>query len=46
MPTQTGKVYHGQPILAGYARVGVEEVCKGYEMLEVDSLGGVTGRRH
>jgi len=33
---QAGELYHGQPIPAGYARVGVEELCKGYEMLELD----------
>ena len=27
MPTQLGDVYHGQQILAGYTRVGVEQVC-------------------
>jgi hypothetical protein len=27
MPTQPGEVYHRQPILAGYARVGMEELC-------------------
>jgi hypothetical protein len=36
MPTQPGKVYHGQPILTRYARVGVEEECKNYEKLELD----------
>jgi hypothetical protein len=40
MPNQTGEVYHGQPIPDGYARVGVEEVCKGYETLELDISGG------
>jgi hypothetical protein len=30
MQTQTGEVYHGQTIPAGYASVGVEEVCEGY----------------
>ena len=27
MPTQPGDVYHGQQILAGYTRVGMEQVC-------------------
>ena len=27
MPKQPGDVYHGQQILAGYTRVGVEQVC-------------------
>jgi hypothetical protein len=27
------------PIPAGYARVGVEEVCEGYETLELNILG-------
>ncbi|RLM55295.1 transposon protein, putative, CACTA, En/Spm sub-class [Panicum miliaceum] len=36
LPTQPGNVYHGQQIPAGYARVGVEQVCNGYEMLELD----------
>ena len=39
MPTQPGDVYHGQQILAGYARVGVEQVCEGWEMFELDILG-------
>src|SRR6185369_9069305 len=40
MPTQPGDVYHGQQILAGYPRVGVEQVCQGWEMLELDIPGG------
>jgi hypothetical protein len=40
MPTQPGDVYYGQQIPAGYARVGVEEVCQGYEELELDIPGG------
>ena len=40
MPTQPGDVYHGQQILAGYTRVGVEQVCQGWETLELDIPGG------
>ena len=36
MLTQPGDVYHGQRILAGYTRVRVEQVCQGWEMLELD----------
>ena len=36
MPTQPGDVYHGQQILAGYTRVGVEQVCQGWETLKLD----------
>ena len=36
MPTQLGDVYHGQQIPAGYTRVGVEQVCQGWETLELD----------
>ena len=39
-PTQPGDVYHGQQIPAGYTRVGVEQVCQGWETLELDILGG------
>ena len=40
MPTQLGDVYHGQQIPPGYTRVGVEQVCQGCEMLELDIPGG------
>ena len=36
MPTQPGDVYHGQQIMPGYTRVGVEQVCQGWETLELD----------
>ena len=36
MPTQPGDMYHGQQIPAGYTRVGVEQVCQGWEMFELD----------
>ena len=36
MPTQPGDVYHGQQIPAGYTGVGVEQVCQGWETLELD----------
>ena len=40
MPTQPGDVYHGQQISPGYTRVGVEQVCQGWETLELDIPGG------
>ena len=40
MPTQQGDVYHGQQILPGYTRVGMEQVCQGWETLELDIPGG------
>ena len=40
MPTQPGNVYHGQQIPAGYTRIGVEQVCQGWETLELDIPGG------
>ena len=45
MPTQSGDVYHVQQILAGYTRVGMEQVCQGWETLELDIPGG-DGRGH
>ena len=36
MPTQPGDVYHGQQIPPGYTRVGMEQVCQGWETLELD----------
>jgi hypothetical protein len=33
-PTQPGDVYHGQLIPVRYAKVGVEEVCQDFEMLD------------
>ena len=44
MPTQLGDVYHGQQIPAGYTRVGMEQVCQGWETLELDILGGEVER--
>ena len=48
MPTQPGDVYHGQQILPGYTRVGVEQVCQGWETLELDIAGllEAMGRGH
>ena len=40
MPTQPGDVYHGQQIPAGYTRVGMGQVCLGWEILELDIPGG------
>ena len=40
MPTQPGDVYHGQQIPPRYTRVGVEQVCQGWETLELDIPGG------
>src|SRR6185503_4184794 len=40
MPTQPGDVYHVQQILSGYTRVGMEQVCQGWETLELDIPGG------
>ena len=40
MPTQPGDVYNGQQIPPGYTRVGVEQVCQGWETLELDIPGG------
>ena len=45
MPTQPGNVYHGQQIPAGYTRVGVEQVCQGWETLELD-IPEAMGRGH
>ena len=36
MPTQPGDVYNGQQIPPGYTRVAVEQVCQGWETLELD----------
>ena len=40
LPSTPGEVYHGQEIPAGYAKVGVEEVCNNWKNLELDILGG------
>ena len=40
MPSTPGEVYHGQEIPAGYAKVGVEEVCNDWKNLELDIPGG------
>ena len=40
MPSTPGKVYHGQEIPAGYAKVGFEEVCNDWKNLELDIPGG------
>ena len=40
MPTEPGDVYHGQQIPPRYTRVGVEQVCQGWETLELDIPGG------
>ena len=45
MPTQPVDVYHRQQSLPGYTRVGVEQVCQGLEMLELDILEPM-GRGH
>ena len=37
--TQPSVVYHGQEILAGYAKVGVE-VCNDWKTLELNIPGG------
>ena len=36
LPSEPGACFHGYQIPAGYARVGVDEVMKGYETLEHD----------
>ena len=40
MPSTPDEVYHGQEIPAGYAKVGVEEVCNDWKNLELDIPGG------
>jgi len=40
LPSEPGARFHGSQIPAGYARVGVDEVLKGYESLELDMAGG------
>ena len=40
MPSTPGEVYHGHEIPAGYAKVGVEEVCNDWKNLELDISGG------
>jgi hypothetical protein len=36
LPSAPGQLFHCRPILAGYAHVGVDEVVKGLEGLELD----------
>ena len=40
LPSEPGACFHGCQIPAGYARVGVDEVLKGYETLELDIPAG------
>jgi len=40
MSSTPGEVYHGQEISAGYAKVGVKEVCNDWKNLELDIPGG------
>jgi hypothetical protein len=40
MPRTPGEVYHGQEIPAGYAKVGIDEVCNDWKNLELDIPGG------
>ena len=40
MPSQSSDVYHGQEIPAGYAKVGVKEVCSDWKTLELNIPGG------
>jgi len=43
LPSGPGACIHGRPIPAGYARVGVDEVMKGYETLHLDIPVGEDG---
>ena len=36
LPNEPEGTIHGNPIPAGYARVGVDEVMSGYDSLEID----------
>jgi hypothetical protein len=40
IPSAPGQLFHCHPILAGYARVWVDEVMKGFEGLELHIPGG------
>jgi hypothetical protein len=40
LPSEPVACFHGCPIPAGYARVGMDEVLKGYERLELDIPAG------
>ena len=40
LPCEPGASFHCRQIPAGYARVGVDEVLKGYETLELDIPAG------
>src|SRR3990170_7436931 len=40
LPNAPEATIHGNPIPAGYARVGVDEVLSGYDSLELDIPGG------
>ena len=44
MPTQSGELYHGHEIPTRYAKVGMEEVCIDWKMLELDIHGGAGER--
>ena len=39
-PYEDGQTHHHQPIPAGYARVGVDDVVAGYETMDLDIPGG------
>ena len=40
LPNPPEATFHDNLILAGYARVGVDEVMSGYDSLELDFPGG------
>ena len=39
-PTEEGAMYHHESIPAGYARVGVDDIVKEFETMELDHPGG------
>jgi len=39
-PAEDGATHHHQPIPAGYARVGVDDIVAGYETMNLDIPGG------
>ena len=39
-PTEEGAMYHHESISAGYARVGVDDIVKEFETMELDHPGG------
>jgi hypothetical protein len=43
LPAKPGACFHGCQIQAGYARVRVDEILKGYENLELDIPAGEGG---